>query len=176
MMFLDDNILVEQCLNGRKDAFERLVERYQKLILNLSFRMCGDFDDAEDITQSVFLKAYNGLSRFDPAHKFYSWMYRIAMNESINHVKKKSQTQRAEADLFVDNQTPEDIYARNELSSRIQAALMRLDPMYRAVIVLRHFRHCSYEEIATILEIPVKTVKSRLFSARKLLRDILVKN
>lgn len=172
-MFLDDNVLVEQCLNGRKDAFERLVERYQKLIFNLSFRMCGDSDDAEDITQSVFLKTYNGLSRFDPAHKFYSWIYRIAMNESLNHVKKKNQTQRGETDLIADEQTPEDIYARNELSSRIQAALMKLDPKYRAVIVLQHFRHCSYEEIAIILEIPVKTVKSRLYSARELLRNIL---
>lgn len=173
MMFLDDNMLVEQCLNGRKDAFERLVERYQKLILNLSFRMCGDFDDAEDITQTVFLNAYNNLQWFDPAHKFYSWIYRIAINESINLVKKKKQTQRAETDFIVDGQTPEDIYAQNELSSRIQAALMKLNPMYRSVIVLQHFRHCSYEEISQILEIPVKTVKSRLYDARGLLRDIL---
>lgn len=173
MMFLDDNVLVEQCLNGRKDACENLVERYYKLIFNLSFRMCGDSDDAGDITQSVFLKTYNGLSRFDPAHKFYSWIYRIAINESINHVKKKSQLKRGETDLIADEQTPEDIYAQNELSSRIQSALMQLDPKYRAVIVLRHFRHCSYEEIANILEIPLKTVKSRLYSARELLRDIL---
>lgn len=173
MMFLDDNMLVEQCLNGRKDAFERLVERYQKLILNLTFRMCGDSDDAEDITQSVFLKAYDSLSRFDPTYKFYSWIYRIAMNESINHVKKKSRTIRTEVDLIINEQTPEDIYAQNELSSQIQAALMKLDPVYRAVIVLQHFRHCSYEEIATILEIPVRTVRSRLYSARELLRKIL---
>ena len=175
MVFYDDNLLVWQCLNGRKDAFEKLVDKYQKVILNVAYRMTGNLDDAEDVTQAVFLKAYNNLSLFKLEHKFFSWLYRIAINECLNQAKPKKRVEKLEHDIISQEKSPEEIYAANELSSQIQTALMKLTLEYRSAIILRHYRQCSYQEIGDILNIPVKTVKSRLFTARQLLRDILGK-
>jgi len=175
MVFYDDNFLVWQCLNGRKDAFEKLVDKYQKVILNVSYRMTGNLDDAEDITQSVFLKAFSNLNLFNAEHKFFSWLYRITVNECLNHLKPKKRIEKLEHDVISEEKSPEDLYAENELSAQIQAALMKLSPDYRSAVILRHYRHCSYEEMGDILNIPVKTVKSRLFTARQLLKEILIK-
>jgi RNA polymerase sigma-70 factor (ECF subfamily) len=175
-MELDDNVLIRQCLNGDINAFENLVDKYQKQILNVAYRMIHDFDEAEDIAQSVFIRAYENLKAFNPKYKFFSWIYRIAVNESLNYLNKKSRKEELNKNLITKEKTLDQIVDGIELSEKIQDALIVLDLNYRVVIVLNHFMDFSYKEISDILEIQEKTVKSRLFTARQLLKDILIKN
>lgn len=174
MMKSEDNILVKQCLEGNKTAFEHLVDKYQKIILNVAYRFCKDLDLAHDITQSVFIKAYEKLDTFNERYKFFSWIYRIAVNESLNSLKQKKDEEDVEAVIHSQEKNPEQAYLEVELSESIQKALMQLQPNYRIIIILKHFSHCSYKEIAEILDIPAKKVKSRLYSARQILKDVLI--
>ncbi|MEJ2634790.1 MAG: sigma-70 family RNA polymerase sigma factor [Calditrichia bacterium] len=174
MMKNDDHFLVRQCLEGNQTAFEGLVDKYQKIIYNMVYRFCKDFDEAEDITQTVFIKAYEKLKTFNAKYKFFSWLYRIAVNESLNFLKKKKDGKNIDTIIQCSEQNPEQTYLQVELSENIQRSLMQLQPNYRIIIILRHFAHCSYNEISEILDIPVRKVKSRLYSARQILREILI--
>jgi RNA polymerase sigma-70 factor (ECF subfamily) len=158
---------------GDERAFEGLVDRYQKAIFNLAYRMVDDYEDAKDITQVVFLKAYENLAGFDPSLKFYSWIYRIAINESLNFLRKKDRLEPLDEKSVSAAPGPEERAVGDELSRGVQRALMTLAPDHRTVIVLRHFLDCSYEEISRIAHVPEKTVKSRLFSARQQLKNVL---
>jgi RNA polymerase sigma-70 factor (ECF subfamily) len=132
-------------------------------------------DDAQDVTQTVFLKAFENLASYDPTHKFYSWIYRIALNESINAVRRRGRATDPLEDYHVSPEPgPESEAGSEQLGTEIQAALADLTPEYRAVIVLKYFLECSYAEIGEILEVEEKTVKSRLFTARQRLKDVLV--
>jgi RNA polymerase sigma-70 factor (ECF subfamily) len=170
-----DKELVERCLTGSKQAFGVLVDRYQKVIFNVAYRMVNDYDAAEDITQSVFVKGFEKMNSFNPKFKFFSWLYRIAVNESLNHIKQRKRMEELSPGLTSKGKSPEQAYSEVELSEKMQDALMELDPSYRMVIVLKHFRDCSYKEMSYALQVPEKTVKSRLFTARQLLRGVLVK-
>ena len=165
--------LVRRCQKGDGQAFEVLVGRYEKPIFNAAFRMLGDYDDAADVTQVAFMKAFENLARYNPAHKFYSWIYRIAINESIDQLKRRKRNMELDESRLPDWHTPEAAIRDTQLSAAMQCALMEVKTDYRTVIVLKHFMDCSYEEISGILDIPVKTVKSRLFTARQLLKDRL---
>ena len=169
----DDNELVLECLGGDEHAFEVLLLRYKGPVFNAVLRMVRDRDDALDLTQTAFLKAYEQLQSFDPQHKFFSWLYRIAINEAINHVKRRSRLEPLSGDWPAVTRSPEDELLGADLSHRVQEALMRIPPDGRAVLVLRHFLDCSYADIALTIGIPEKTVKSRLFEARRQLRDLL---
>ena len=169
----DDNALVQGCLGGDEHAFEILVVRYQGPIYNAVLRMVRDRDDASDLTQNAFLKAYQQLSRFDPQYKFFSWLYRIAINESLNFVKRSSRQEPLDGDGVAEDADPERSMVAAEIGRHVQDALMKVTPDYRAVLILRHFHDCSYEDMAAILGIPEKTVKSRLFSARRQLKELL---
>jgi len=166
--------LVARVLNGETDAFEDIVNRYERTIFNLVYRMTHNYEDARDITQSVFLKAYENLSSYNPSFKFFSWLYRIAINECLNHNNKRKKVDQLDWDPPVREKNPEERAASGELSEQISSALMLLKMPYRTVLVLKHFNDFSYREISEILGIPVKTVKSRLFTARRLLRDQLI--
>jgi RNA polymerase sigma-70 factor (ECF subfamily) len=169
----EDLQLVCESRQGNRESFERLLTRYEKPIFNAAYRVLHDYEDAKDVTQNVFLKAFGNLEHFDPKHRFFSWIYRIALNESFNLCKSRRRFEPAE-DIRVEEQnTPENLLSRKELDGVVQAALMSIGFEYRVVIVLRHFNDFSYQEMSDILEIPEKTVKSRLFTARTLLRDIL---
>jgi RNA polymerase sigma-70 factor, ECF subfamily len=172
---MDDNEdlkLVQESRQGSRESFERLLIRYEKAIFNAAYRILHDYEDAKDVTQNVFVKAFQNLEHFDPKHRFFSWIYRIALNESINLCKSRRRLEAAE-DTRVEEDTPEKLMRRTELGGVVEAALMSLGFEYRVVIVLRHFNDCNYQEMSEILEIPEKTVKSRLFTARTLLRQIL---
>lgn len=171
----DDLELVRACLTGDTRAFETLVERYQKPIFNAALRMVTDFDDAQDITQTVFVKAYEKLNTFKPKYKFFSWIYRMAVNESINFLNKKRRHENLDMNLSTKDRSPDQHVATAELERVIGVALMSLSVEYRAVIVLRHFENFSYRDISYILNTPEKTVKSRLYLARQQLREILLK-
>jgi RNA polymerase sigma-70 factor (ECF subfamily) len=167
--------LVQDCVNGDNKAFESLVDRYQKVIFNIAFRMTKDSDESADITQSVFIKVYENLDSFNASHKFFSWLYRIAVNESLNHIKQGKNLDNLDNNFISNEKSPEQVVNENEKSNEIQQALLKIDVNYRIVIVLKHFQDFSYKEIGEILDISEKTVKSRLFTARQLLKDILLK-
>jgi RNA polymerase sigma-70 factor (ECF subfamily) len=171
-----DEVLVERCRRGDRAAFTALVVRYQRPIYNAAFRILGNAEDAADITQLVLLKVAERLDDYDARYKFFSWIYRIAVNESLNMLRRDGREEpfgEGEEPPGPASADPEWQADRAEVSERIQKALMRMKGSDRAVITLRHFSECSYEEIARILEIEVKTVKSRLFEARQRLRDLL---
>ena len=169
----DDQILVRQCQNGDRRAFETLVDKYQKPLFNLALRMTRNYTDAQDIAQIAFLKAYENLASFDHKYKFFSWLYRIAVNESLNHVNQRRHADQLNEDMASEGQSPDVLYDKDETSRRVQDALMELKEEYRSVIVLKHLQGFSYEQISEILEIPEKKVKSRLFTARLMLKDVL---
>ncbi len=169
----DDNELVRGCLDGDERAFEILLLRYQGAVFNAVLRMVRQREEAADLTQTAFLKAYEQLKSFDPTHKFFSWLYRIAINEAINSLKRRGRLEPLDGEWAGSDRSPEDALLGADLSRHVQEALMRLSSDYRAVLILRHFEGCSYEEIAQIVGVPEKTVKSRLFSARQQLKELL---
>ena len=158
-----DRALVRQYLAGERDAAGGLVDRYQKRLYNVALRLLDNAQDAEDVTQTVFLNALLKLKSYDPKYRFFSWVYRMTVNESLNVLKRRKRIVTLE-DIPV---TGAGIDRATETHDRVGKALMQLKPDDRAIVVLRHFVAFSYEEIADALEIPVKTVKSRLFTARE---------
>lgn len=169
----DDLALVRQSQAGQTEAFEILVTRYQKVMYTVALRMLGNPEDARDATQDAFVKAYHGLATFDANYRFFSWMYRILVNECLNARRNRRPEEALDADTEGTG-TPFDTTLESERREQIQLALLRLSPEYRAVIVLRHFAGQSYGEIAEELSIPEKTVKSRLYSARQQLGELLL--
>jgi len=158
-----------------KNTFELVVREYAKAVFNIAYRIVNDYEDAMDIAQTTFLKVYENLDSYDPAHTIFSWLYKITVNESINLIKRKKRTVLLDSDLGLQIDGPESEYAQNEASKQLQQALMALTVEYRTVLILRHFQDLSYREISDILGIPEKTVKSRIFTGRQLLRDTLIK-
>lgn len=156
-------------------AFGKLVECYERPLFNVAYRMLGNVAEAADATQDVFLKAFEGMPSYDPKYRLFSWIYRIAVNESIDRLKRRRRVDVAAVDvaelpLASAERGPVETVGDSQIHDAIQAALLDLQQDYRAVIVLRHFSECSYEQMAEILHIPEKTVKSRLYSARQALR------
>jgi RNA polymerase sigma-70 factor (ECF subfamily) len=170
-----DKTLVEKTLKGDKRSFEILVEKYYKPIYNLAFRMTSNKEDSEDITQVVFMKAYKKLESYQPTYRFFSWIYKIAVNESLNSIKKRPIYSEIPVSI---PSTSKSIEMENEIlniSVQVQNAIMELTPKYRILIILKHLQNCQYSDIANILEIPENKVKSRLFTGRQLLRKILLR-
>lgn len=164
-----DRALVRRYLAGQRDAASGLVDRYQKRLFNVALRMLGNIQDAEDVTQTVFLNVFLKLRTYDPSYRFFSWVYRMTVNESLNTIKRRKPTVMLADEPGIQAPGAEPDHAM-EAQDRVGKALMGLKPDDRAVVVLKHFASFSYEEIANVLEIPVKTVKSRLFTARERLR------
>jgi RNA polymerase sigma-70 factor, ECF subfamily len=164
-----DEALVARCRNGDGGGFATLVGRYERVIFNLAYRMLGDPDAARDVAQSAFLKALENLHRFDSRYRFYSWLYRIAMNEALDVIGHRGR-QTELTDVHMADDDPARDAQTADLGDRVRGALGALTPDHRAVLVLRHYQDLSYEEIGRVLELPDATVKSRLFEARERLR------
>jgi RNA polymerase sigma-70 factor (ECF subfamily) len=174
----EDLNLVNDCLNGNGRSYDIIVEKYYKVIFRLANKFVRDYDNAEEITQSVFVKAYENLGSYNPKFKFFSWLYKIAVNESINFEKRRKNSEQIENDdsfVALEDGNPDQIYDKNTMSEKITDALMELDMLYRLPVVLKHFMDYSYKELSYLLDVPEKTVKSRLFTGRQLLREILLK-
>lgn len=168
-----ENALLKRCREGDRQALAELLGTYEKPVFNAAYRILGDPDDAADVTQAVFLKAFENLDQYDPKYKFFSWIYRIAINESLNQ-NKRSRRQQPLGDYEpAADDRPDVTVEAGDLSRELQDSLMALKDSYRTVVVLRHFSDFSYREISGILQIPEKTVKSRLYSARQLMRTSL---
>jgi RNA polymerase sigma-70 factor (ECF subfamily) len=171
----DDSTLVRRCQEGDRHAFEQLVLRYQKPVFNVALRMLHDRQDAMDVAQTTFLKVFEHLPDYDPAFRFYSWMYRIAINESLNALGARKPLAGVGGNEADDGPGPDRQAEGEQIRRAIEDAVMQLKPELRSVITLRHFMHLSYEDMADILQLPEKTVKSRLYSARQLLREHLLR-
>lgn len=168
-----DAELVRLALNGDGRAFEMLVTAYERVVYSATYRMVGHPEDARDLTQTVFLKAYRNLGAFDPSHRFFSWIYRIAINESLNFLRQRRPKQELDDTLPSREPGPDDDTHGTQVRDVIQSAMQDLSEDYRQVIMLRHFLNRSHEEMSELLGIPEKTVKSRLYSARQLLAKAL---
>ena len=171
-----DHALVERYRNGDRAAFTELVIRYQRPIYNAAFCVLRKAEDANDVTQDVFLKVAERLDDYDGQHRFFSWIYRIAINESLNLLRRNNRDDELDDEIDLpgpDTGNPERQASDAQVSRRIQSTLMGMSTNDRTVLTLRHFSECSYEEIGQILELDEKTVKSRLFDARRRLRDLL---
>lgn len=171
-----DQRLVERCRGGDRAAFAELVVRYQRPIYNAAFWVLRRAEDARDVTQDVFLRVAERLDEYDGQHKFFSWIYRIAVNEALNLLRRNGREEALDDDIDLpaaDSANPERQVGDAELARRVQGAMMRLPVNDRAVLTLRHFSECSYEEIGQILELDEKTVKSRLYEARQRLAGLL---
>jgi RNA polymerase sigma-70 factor (ECF subfamily) len=169
-----DTALLEDCKRGDRMALESLVRRYERPVFNAAYRMLGNPDEAADVTQTTFLKAIEHLDRFNPKYKFFSWIYRIAVNESINQINRRSRLEELGDNQSSPLRGPDEMTEAGRVSKQVQSVLLDLSEDHRAVIVLRHFVEVSYRQIGEILQIPEKTVKSRLFSARQQMKDRLL--
>lgn len=169
-----DAALVLDARAGNRRAFEQLLLRYERPVFNAAYRILHHREDASDVTQTTFLRAYEHLDRYDPGQRFFSWIYRIAVNEAMDAAGRRPRQDVAVEDLVADRAGPQDVAIDGQSDAGLQAALMALNPDQRTLIVLKHLQGCSYEEIAAVVDCPTKTVKSRLFSAREALRAVLV--
>jgi RNA polymerase sigma-70 factor (ECF subfamily) len=179
---LADGELVQSALAGRESGFEELVRRYQRPIAAYVYRMVGDYDAALDLTQEVFIKVYGSLSRYRPEFKFSTWIYKIAHNAAIDHLRRhatreaatNSDGDRCEVAIESRSLTPEQESERSERCSEIEMVVQLLPATYRELILLRHSQDLSYDEIAEVTGLPLGTVKNRLFRAREAMREQLI--
>jgi len=174
-----DMALVERVQRGDKAAYDLLVLKYQNKIGHLVSRYVHDMHESQDVTQEAFIKAYRGLKNFRGDSAFYTWLYRIAINTAKNHLvtmgRKISDTgiDAADAEQFDsgaalrENATPERVMATDEIAAVIQSSIEALPEDLRMAITLREFEGMSYEEIATAMDCPIGTVRSRIFRARE---------
>lgn len=158
-------------------AFRQLIECYERPMFNVAYRMLGNAAEAADATQDVFLKVFENIAGYDTQYRLFSWIYRIAMNESIDRLKHRRHAESVAIEedfpLASAERGPEQVAGDAQMHDAIQTALMEMPYDHRVVIVLRHFAECSYAQMAEILHIPEKTVKSRLYSARQELQGKL---
>lgn len=176
----DDASLIAATLAGDSSAFGRLVQQHQDRLFNSLLRVLGSSDDAADIVQDAFVQAYVKLESFRGGSQFYTWLYRIAFNLAMSHMRRGHK--KASLDALktlagsepVDGQpTAEGGLIEQERAELVHASLAELSLEHRQILVLREIDGCSYEDIAEILELPVGTVRSRLFRARLEMRDLL---
>ena len=187
-----EQVLVDRCRRGDKDAFARLMRLYEKQIYNYTYRMLGSEEEAEDLTQDIFVAAYRGIRGFRGEAKFSTWLYRIALNQTRNRIKYLSrrhyfarQARRAEPGsglaaehpeyIADDAPSPEQWIMSKDLASKAQECLNQLAHQARQILVLRDVQGFSYEELSEMLSLNLGTVKSRLHRARVALQENLAK-
>lgn len=179
-----DSELIVTSLAGREDSFEELVRRYQRPITAYVYRMTNDYDAALDVSQEIFIKVYNSLARYKTEYKFSTWLYKIARNAAIDYLRRNSHGEQSleiesdddfyERPLESASLNPEQERERSEWRNEIELVVQKLPAAYRDLILLRHSQDLSYDEIAEITNLPLGTVKNRLFRAREMMRQYLV--
>jgi RNA polymerase sigma-70 factor (ECF subfamily) len=185
MLLISDEMLAQQTLKGELSAFEELVNRYKAKVCAIVYRMVGQYQEAEDISQEVFLTVYEKLYQYDPSKPFAPWICRIAANASITVLRKKKkvvilnfdETYGKPLDYYpVPSIDPELELEKKELKEEINSAIMELPDSYRTVITLRYQMDYSNQEIADLLGITRENVEVKVHRARRALRKIVIKN
>jgi RNA polymerase sigma-70 factor (ECF subfamily) len=185
----DDYRIIKLCLRGKKDAFAQLVDRYDRKVYNLAFRLTSNPEKAKDIAQEAFIKVYRSLDKYDPKYKFSSWLLKTVSNLCIDYHRSKQATTAslevilssgAEASILQDetssSPTEDAIEAKlSEVAVRdiIREGIELLPIDYKSVVVMRHVQNFSYKEISDVLNLPMGTIKARIFRARKMLKMFL---
>jgi RNA polymerase sigma-70 factor (ECF subfamily) len=186
---LTDQDVVRQAVAGRESAYREIIRRYQRPVYSLIYRMVRNKELAEDLAQDTFIKMLNGIASYRPEYKFSSWIFKIANNAAIDHLRRREidtlsldgspHAEDAEAieattlQIGSDSESQLDEVASKELGSQIERAIGQLRPEYRNCILLRHVEGRPYEEIAEILDLPLGTVKTYIHRARNELRALL---
>ena len=186
---LTDQDVIKHAREGRESAFRELIRRYERPVFSVIYRMVRDRELAEDLAQETFIKVLNALGRYDPSYKFSSWIFKIAHNNTVDHIRKKTpemlslegsphaRTQeQAEATSFTAVDTaedPEQYTHSQEVGAEIEAAIATLRPQYREAILLWHIEGRPYDEIAEIMDLPLGTVKTYIHRGRNELRQKL---
>jgi len=165
--------LIRRIQQGNVNEYRLLVERYQSVIFNLLLNMLLHQELAKDLTQEVFLRAYEKLDTFNFQSRFFSWIYRIAINSAISHNKKQSNVVKLESKHDIADNQAESGEISGERDQLIQRAITKLNELHSSVIILKYFENLSYAEMAIKLGITEKKVKSRLFDARQTLKGLL---
>ena len=170
----EDNELVREVINGKITSFEVLVNRYQKTIFNLVYRMTGNEESSKDLTQDIFVKSFEKLGSFDFNYRFFSWIYRIAINETINLKKQSPGNIELQHRHYAIAEEQNSSYSEEIKSRILNEGLQELTDEYRLLILLKYFNGLTYEEIAETNDLTLKIVKSRLYMARERLQKILI--
>ena len=180
--------VIQAVLDGDINAYELLVKEYEKNVYNLALRMVGNSEDAADMSQEAFIKAYNSLTSFRGDSKFSVWLYRIVSNVCLDYLRSRGRRQTVslstenddgedvEIDIADETQSPERLLDRRLTRDAVRRGLAALPPEHRQILLLREIQGLSYDEIADALGIEVGTVKSRIFRARKKLCAFLIKD
>ena len=183
-----ENAVVRAVLNGDVNAFEMLVREYEKNVYNLALRMVGNSEDAADMSQEAFIKAYNSLNSFRGDSKFSVWLYRIVSNVCLDFIRSRKRKQTVslsveddngedvELDIADDTQSPERLMDKQLTRDAVRRGLASLPPGQRQILLLREIQGLSYDEIAEVLNVEAGTVKSRIFRARKKLSAFLLED
>ena len=176
-----DRDLVSTAIAGYEGSFEELVRRYQRPISAYVYRMVGDYESALDLTQEIFIKIYNSLDKYRAEFKFSTWIYKIAHNSAVDHLRRTATREQSIVNGTEDDQyelpiesgrlTPEQESERKERRTEIEAVVRTLPANYRELIILRHSQDLTYEEIVEVTGLPLGTVKNRLFRAREMMRQ-----
>lgn len=187
-MVFDENKVIQQVLNGDQEAFAQLVQQYEKPIYNLCLRMVGNPDDAQDLAQEAFLKAWRGLQFYKFEAAFSTWLYRLTSNVCIDFLRQQKrrpttsltvgdeEDENAELEIQDHRPLPEEQMVQQEKQKAVTDAMNQLDDEFRMLLTLRVMEERSYEQIAEIMDLKVGTVKSRISRAREKLRRILAKS
>jgi RNA polymerase sigma-70 factor (ECF subfamily) len=186
---LTDQEIVVLARQGREAAYRELIGRYQRPVFSLIYRLVRDREKSEDLAQETFIKVLNALDRYDPSYKFSSWIFKIAHNTSLDHLRKKepqtlslegsphaetaSEQESSVIQALSTEETPEDYAASRELGATLEVAIGKLRPEYRTAIVLCHVEGRPYEEIAETMGVPLGTVKTYIHRARNELKKTL---
>lgn len=185
---MDETVLLRQAAEGDQSAFEALVRQYQKPVYNLALRMAGNEDDAFDLAQEAFLRAWRGLKFFKGESSFSTWLYRLTSNVCIDFLRQKKRSKTVSLSFLDDEDGqheldrpdpapgPEDRAIRADERARMERALNALEPEYREALTLCAIEGLSYIEISEILDLPTGTVKSRIFRAREKMRRKLLED
>ncbi len=179
-----DSDLVASAVSGLEGSFEELVRRYQRPISAYVYRMVGNYESALDLTQEIFIKVYNSLNRYRSEFKFSTWIYKIAHNAAVDHLRRTATREQSLVVGSEDNQfdlpiesghpSPEQESEQRERRGEIETVVRALPGNYRELIILRHSQDLSYEEIVEVTGLPLGTVKNRLFRAREMMRQQFV--
>ncbi|HEX6046900.1 MAG TPA: sigma-70 family RNA polymerase sigma factor [Pyrinomonadaceae bacterium] len=179
-----DSDLVASAIGGAEGSFEELVRRYQRPISAYVYRMVGNYESALDLTQEIFIKVYSSLNRYRSEFKFSTWIYKIAHNAAVDHLRRTATREQSlvvgsegdQFDLPIESKrlSPEQESERRERRVEIETVVRALPAHYRELIILRHSQDLSYEEIVEVTGLPLGTVKNRLFRAREMMRQQFV--
>ena len=178
---VNDRDLVASAVAGAEGSFEELVRRYQRPIAAYVYRMVGNYESALDLTQEIFIKVYNSLRRYRSEFKFSTWIYKIAHNSAVDHLRRTATREQSlingpEDDQFElpiesNRPSPEQESERKERRIEIEGVVRGLPSSYRELVILRHSQDLTYEEIVEVTGLPLGTVKNRLFRAREMMRQ-----